>query len=107
MLLSGGVGKGLEPVRHMRNSVFQSPLLHAIRNFSGDSQVERFTAVDAFFEGPEGGRIEITAHLPAAENEFSEILGRGFNWSVDRNRLFSVGVADKGESCVVHKQINR
>ena len=75
MFFGGTVGKRLEPVSNMSDTVLERPGLHACCNAVGCLAVQRCSVVNAVDKGIECSSVKILAHLVAVEYQFAEVIG--------------------------------
>ncbi len=72
VLLGGGAGERLEPVRVVARALGERPLLHRERDRVGDVGGDRRAVADGGAEGLEGGARQARLHLVEAEGVLAE-----------------------------------
>ena len=91
MFLSGSFGQWLEPVGDMGHTMFHGPFFHPVGDAVCRRTVKALAAFDTIQQRMKGIGIQIFAHLPAVEYQFTEIRRGLLIGDLGRNDLFFEG----------------
>ena len=102
VLLGGRARHGLEPVREVRGTAFDRPLLHRVRDLVGEARTELLALRHAKLQRLVGCFREPGAHLLRAEDIGSEQFGDARVAAGKRNGFLLGDRADRGSSLCIH-----
>lgn len=101
VLLCRSLGEWLEPVRVMRDTHLQRPLLHAVGNGIGDAAVQTGTVIHHVNHLVVDVGTQVFMHLLFVEDILSEILRRALLGSLHFHSSFLESLLDDLKSQIV------